>query len=194
MPELNNLISNTIGGAVTDYISPVISNTQIDPFLSIHRIVEYKRQNLFIVQMNQIDAISVLSFDRPKLNLGEPVIYKYPNSYEKFQKGVGEWSPINCTLNDIIAPSVAEKIFNMASNQWDYLNAYSAYPSEYKQDLTLKLLDPNGVIVESWILHGAFLSGNIDWNANQLNYDSTDRLKIQFEITYNFAELITGGA
>jgi hypothetical protein len=193
MPGLNDLISTNIGGTVTNFISPIISNTQIDPFLSIHKIIEYKRQNLFILQIDGIDAISVLSVDRPKLNLGEPVIYKYPNSHEKFQKGSGEWQPINCVLNDIIAPSVAEKMFSMASRQWDYLSANSAYPNDYKQDITLKLLDPNGVIVEGWILHSAFLSGNIDWNANQLNYDSTDRLKISFEITYNFPELITGG-
>ena len=189
MPGVNQLIDNVVKTTTS-----VLPTSSYDPLLSINKIVEYKRQNLFLLEIDGIDVISVFSTERPKLNLGEPIIYRYPNSYEKFQKGVGEWQPLNVVLNDIIAPNAAEKIFLMAKKQWDYLSAYSAYPSDYKMDeVRLKLVDPNSLVVESWYLHNVFFSGDIDWNANTLNYDQTDRLKISFQLTFNDAEYISGG-
>jgi hypothetical protein len=165
----------------------------VDPVLTLFRYLEYKRQNLFIVEFDAVDAITVFSADRPRLSLGETYKVKYPNIYEKMQSGGGEWLPLSFVLNDTIAPSAAEKLYNWVTKQWDYLSARAGYKSDYAKNLVIKLLDPNGLIVESWVLHNSFLTGEIDWNVNGLNYDSSDRLKVKFTLDYDFAELITGG-
>ena len=41
------------------------------------------------------------------------------------------------------------------------------YAAGYKKNIDLELLDPTGVVVEKWILQGAFLT---DVNFNDLSY------------------------
>jgi hypothetical protein len=43
------------------------------------------------------------------------------------------------------------------------------YAAGYKKNVDLEMLDPTGVVIEKWILQGAFLSG---YDGGALNYAS----------------------
>lgn len=190
--SLNDIISKGLG----DLANPII-NTQakeFDPILSLHKQVDYKRQHLYILVWDGIPAFLVNSIDKPTLSLGDPKIAKYPNTYEKMQQGSGMWNDISIILNDPIEISASKKIYDFIKKQWNYIEAYSAYPADYIIDsIELRLLDGNGLVVETWVLYNCFLSGDINFNMSQLSYDENNIQKIKINISYSYAELISGG-
>ena len=87
------------------------------------------------------------------------------------------FNPINISFYDPIGPSHAQLVFDMMVGLTDYdddsenLNAKEAKEKwkEFKTgfDYKLELLDPCGVVVESWMIYGCKLT-NIDFG--QLSY------------------------
>jgi len=151
---------------------------------------EYKRQQLWVLEFDNIDAWTAQTSGRPTLALGDSLKINFVNTYAKFQQGRGTWNPITITLNDPIHDSAAGKLYEWVLTQWNYKTAVSAYKSAYAKDFTIKLLAPDlSEASETWTLHNAFLSGNVDFNTKGLDYDSTDRLQITFTLDYDYATL-----
>lgn len=191
MPD--NLLQS-IGESLGNYAGETVDKFYNDPAFGLHRLLEYKRQNLWIVVHKDIPAWLVTSVERPKINLGQTKKIKYINTHEKLAQGQGEWVPIKITLHDPIVPSASYLIYTQIRKQWEYQNARVGYKKDYViDDLQFRLVDPNGAVAETWIIHDAFLTGEVDFNSAGLDYDSFKRLKVSFTLDYSWAELITGG-
>lgn len=191
MPD--NLTQSTLE-SLGQYAGETVNNFYNDPAFGLQRLLEYKRQNLWIIYHKDIPAWLATSIERPKVDLGQTKKIKFINTYEKLAQGQGEWKPIKITLHDAIVPSASYAVYTQIRKQWEYNKARVGYKDEYIiDDLQLRLTDPNGAVVETWIIHDAFFTGEVDFNSAGLDYDNFKRLKISFTLDYNWAELITGG-
>lgn len=180
--------------ALKNYAGETVDRFYNDPAFGLHRLLEFKRQNLWIISHKDIPAWLATSAERPKVNLGQTKKIKFINTYEKLSAGQGEWQPIKITLHDAIVPSSAYLVYTQIRKQWEYNNARVGYKADYViDDFQLRLMDPNGAVAETWILHDAFFTGDVDFNASGLDYDNFRRLKISFNLDYTWGELITGG-
>lgn len=165
-----------------------------DPVFGIHRFLEYKRQNLWVIYHKDIPAWMVSAVDRPKISMGATKKIKYVNTYEKLSAGQGEWLPISLTFNDPIAPSASLFVYEQIKKQWDYASAKVGYKQDYViKNLQIRELDPKGIVVQTWILHDAFFTSEVDFGVESLDYDAFKRLKVRCTIDYSWPELITGG-
>ena len=61
------------------------------------------------------------------------------------------------------------------------------YAAGYKKDVELEMLDPVGVVVEKWILQGAFLTSA---DGGPLDYSSGELAEINIQIRYDRAILV----
>lgn len=178
--------------SISNYAGETLDKIYIDPAFGINRLLEFKRQHLWVIYHDEYPAWLATSAERPKVSLGQTRKIKYINTHEKLAQGHGEWKPISITLHDPIVPSSAYIVYNQIRKQWQYNKAMVGYKNDYViRDFQMRLIEPNGSVVETWILHDAFFTGDVDFG--KLDYDSTKRLNITFSLEYNFAELIVGG-
>lgn len=168
------------------------------------RKAEYKRQNLWILSMNGIEAWQATSANKPNLEMGDDMQVNFLSTYSVYQAGRGKWQPIEITLNDAIDPSASIAIYNLLQAQWDFQTGRVGSKAQYAKEIQLKLLAPgNGMgspdggvtfdgtidstaIIETWTLHNVFF-GNVNFNATGLNYDDTARLTVSFTLHYDNA-------
>lgn len=161
---------------------------------ALHRnTLEYKRQNLWVISIDGLDAYTAQSAGRPRLSLGDVEQVNYVTTYTRYQAGRGNWQPIDFTLNDPINPSGAEKLYQLIQTQWDWRTGRAGAKFQYAQNMIIKLLAPdfeqvegNEGVVEIWTLKNAFFT-DINWNGAPLEYDATARLKVDFTINYDSA-------
>jgi len=101
----------------------------------------------------------------------EPITIDYLNG-KRYEAGKMEWSPISVSLYDPIAPSASQKIMEWARLCYETLSGRSGYSTFYKREVTLEMLDPVGVIVESWAIKGAWITnasfGDLDYSSAEL--------------------------
>lgn len=167
--------------------------TTIDPILSLNSSLEYKRQNLWYIVFDNIPSWICFSAERPKITLGNTRKIKYINTCEKLQQGYGEWQPITITLNDPVVPSASKYLIDKLSKQYDFLTGKVGYKADYvMQDMELRLMDGNGAVVETWVLHEPFLTNEVDFNPASLSYDESNQLKVKFTLEYTYAEHFDG--
>jgi hypothetical protein len=69
---------------------------------------------------------------------------------------------------------------------YEPLTGRMGYATFYKKDITLKLLDPQGTVVELWDMTGAWPQ-DINWG--DLDYASSDNVEINFSLRYDNATL-----
>lgn len=161
---------------------------------ALHRkSLEYKRQHLWVLSIDGLDAYTAQTSGRPELSLGETEQVNFVTTYSRYQANRGSWQPISMTLNDPINPSASKKMYDALLSQWNWETGRSGAKLDYAKDIMIKLLAPdfegygdNGGIVETWTLRNAFFS-NVNWNDSPLDYDSTARLKVSFTVTYDAA-------
>ena len=183
------------------------------------RTLEYKRQNLWILEYNDIPVYTVQSAGRPNWQGDNPITVKYLTTYQKYAANTGTWQPMDFTINDPITPSGARMFYELLLKQWNYKTGRVGAKSQYAGNLSIKLLSPemSGLdgkvspskpstgnlsydvnnhsaftpqIIEEWKLENAFL-GSVNFNGNPLDYDNSDRLKITFNVIYDCATLVT---
>lgn len=137
---------------------------------------EPKRQNRFLFRFPTNLGINewwVESSKRPTISIDETEIPFFNTS--TWVAGRFIWEPMDITFRDPIGPSAAQ-----ALTEWLRLHAESVtgrmgYAFGYKKDVELEMTDPTGVVVEKWILQGAFMT-NIDYGG--LDYSSSELVKI----------------
>lgn len=145
---------------------------------------EPKRKFRWILQIDGLDAFVMKTAARPQATFEETVI-DYINA-KRYVAGKMAWNPINVTMHDPVAPSAAQKIMNWLRRNYEPLTGRMGYATLYKQNLALKVLDPQGTVVELWDLTGAWPQ-DINWG--DLDYASSDDVEISFTLRFDNATL-----
>lgn len=145
---------------------------------------EPKRKFRWFLQIDGIDAFTLKTAARPQATFEETMI-DFINA-KRWIAGKMTWNPISVVMYDPIAPSAAQKIMDWVRLNYEYLTGRMGYATFYKKDITLKLLDPQGTVVELWDLTGAWPQ-DINWG--DLDYASSDNVEITYAIRFDNANL-----
>ncbi len=132
---------------------------------------EPKRKNRFILTFNNalgLNSWYVESTSRPSIDISKKEI-KFLNT-ETYVSGSFKWNEIGIKFRDPIGPSAAQAVMEWVRLHAESVTGRMGYAAGYKKNVDLELLDPTGVVVEKWILEGAWLT-NVDFGS--LGY-STD--------------------
>lgn len=150
----------------------------------LSKTYEPKRKFRWFLSIDGIDAFVLKTCARPQAQFEETII-DYINT-KRYVAGKMSWNPIAITMHDPIAPSAAQKIMDWLRLNYEPLTGRSGYSQFYKKDITLKLLDPQGTVVELWDITGAWPQ---DVNFGDLDYASSDNAEISFQLRYDNATL-----
>jgi hypothetical protein len=88
------------------------------------------------------------------------------------------------SMHDPIAPSAAQKVMTWVRLCYEVLTGRMGYADQYQKDFALKLLDPQGAVVEHWDIRRAWIQ---DTNFGDLDYSTSDNAEIQLVIRYDLA-------
>lgn len=131
---------------------------------------ELKRENRFILRFPATMGINewfVETASRPKVSIGATEIQFLNTS--TFVSGRFKWESISVKFRDPIGPSASQALMEWVRLHAESVTGRMGYASGYKQDLTLEMLDPTGVVIEKWLLVGCILT-NVDFGS--LSYSS----------------------
>jgi hypothetical protein len=120
---------------------------------------EPKKKNRFILSFPSelgINEWYVESTARPAITIKTTEI-PFLNT-KKYVAATYEWGEISVTFRDPIGPSAAQALMEWVRLHAESVTGRMGYAAGYKKDVTLQLLDPTGVVVEKWIMVGAFLT------------------------------------
>jgi hypothetical protein len=145
---------------------------------------EPKRKFRWILQIDGVDAFTLKTAARPQQTFEETVI-DYINA-KRYVAGKASWNPIQITLHDPIAPSAAQKVMEWIRLCYEPLTGRMGYATFYKKDISLKILDPQGTVVELWDLTGTWI---VDGNFGDLDYASSDNIEITVSLRFDNATL-----
>lgn len=145
---------------------------------------EPKRKFRWILQIDGLDAYTMKTASRPQATF-EEIVIDYVNT-KRYVSGKMSWNPITVTMQDPIAPSASQKIMDWLRNNYESLTGRMGFASFYKKDITLKLLDPQGTVVEWWDIKGAWPQ-DINWG--DLDYASSDNAEVSFSLRFDDAVL-----
>jgi len=129
---------------------------------------EPKKKNRFILRFPSSLGINewyVSTTSRPSANIGSVEIPFLNTS--TFVAGRFNWNTLNVTFKDPIGPSAAQALMEWFRLHAESVTGRMGYAAGYKKDIELDMLDPTGVVVEKWIIQGAFIT---DLNFNDLSY------------------------
>lgn len=145
---------------------------------------EPKRVFEWIMEIDGIDAFTAKTFARPKLQR-EHITIDYINQ-KRFLAGKGEWQPLTLEIYDPIEPSAAQKVMDWLYLVHDDTVGRMGYSAMYKKNISLKMLDPIGNVVEKWNLIGVWPQ-NPDFK--DLDMASSDALTVAVELRMDSARL-----
>lgn len=143
---------------------------------------EPKRKFRWTLEIDGIDAFTLKTGARPQLTFEETVI-DYINT-KRYIAGKQAYSPLNITLQDPIAPSAAQKVMDWVRLAYEVITGRMGYASMYKKDWSLKMLDPQGAVIEQWDIKGAWIQ---DFNGGELDYASSDNAEISIVVRFDAA-------
>lgn len=122
----------------------------------------------------------------PKLDQGEVVI-DYINTDFKV-KGKSRWQEITVTMYDPVdtkdGSNAVHEWIKQHHNSEDGTDGYAF--GGYKEDMTLEVLDPKGLVVQTWKMYGAFI-GSVNWG--DMDWAGEDAKTIELTIKYDYAVL-----
>jgi hypothetical protein len=131
---------------------------------------EPKRENRWIVRFPSSLGINewyVETFARPKMTIASTEIAFLNTS--TYVAGRFKWDPLSIKFRDPIGPSASQAIMEWIRLCAESVTGRMGYAAGYKKNIDLEMLDPTGVVVEKWLLEGAFLLG---YDGGQLQYSS----------------------
>jgi len=146
---------------------------------------EPKRKFRWFLEIDGQDAFVMKTAARPQATFEETVI-DYINA-KRWISGKQAWNPIAVTLHDPINPSAANNVMQWMRLNYENRTGRMGYASVYKKDITLKLLDPEGNVVEIWDLKGTW---PMDINWGDLDYASSDNVEISMSLRFDNAILL----
>lgn len=135
--------------------------------------LEPKRKNRWVIEFpvgTEIAEWMVQTASRPTASIGEVEI-PFMNT-STWVAGRSIWDTIDVTFIDCIGPSTAQKVMDWIRECIEYSTGRMGYATNYKKQVTLKMLDPAGQTVEQWTLEGAFITnasfGDLDMSSEEL--------------------------
>ena len=131
---------------------------------------EPKRDNRWILRFPSSLGINewyVESTARPKLKIASVAI-PFLNT-ETYVAGKFNWEELSVKFRDPIGPSASQAVMEWIRLCAESVTGRMGYAAGYKKNVDLEMLDPTGVVVEKWILEGAWLTG---YDGGALSYDS----------------------
>lgn len=150
--------------------------------------LEPKRKNRFVLEFPaDLDFAEwmVQTASRPAMNINVTEI-DYMNT-KTYVAGKVEFETMDITFIDVIGPSTSQKIMTWIRQTFDSATGRMGYATNYKKNLTLKLLDPAGEEVEKWVIYGAFV---INANFNDLDHSSDELTDVTITLRYDRAVLV----
>jgi hypothetical protein len=170
--------------------------------------ITFKRKFRWILYLGNYEMYMAKMASRPKLNVEETVV---DHLHEKhYLSGKPSWDTVNMTLydvktsNDVGDPSAntsllinwVRSVFNISQNP-AFTSAGTTYnfldmgdhDLEYKQDLTIQMLNGHGQIMETWWLVGAFPT-SAAWG--DLDYASNDTADLELTVRFDRAMYYDG--
>jgi hypothetical protein len=149
----------------------------------IGTIWEPKRVYRWIFSWNGIETYMAKSFARPHRTFQEIEI-DYINT-KRWYAGKAIWDPLALTLYDPMSPSASLAVNTWLTKNYDEASGYAGCAGVYKAQIELKMLNPVGAILETWILKGAWAK-DVDFG-NNLDYNSSDPVTIICTIRHDTA-------
>lgn len=143
---------------------------------------EPKRQFRWIIQIDGLDAFVMKTAARPSMTFEETKI-DYIN-VKRYLAGKGEFQPLAVKMNDPINPSASQKVLAWVRVCFDVENGRMGYATAYKRNFTLKLLAPDGAVVELWDVIGAWAQ---DVQMGELDYSNSEPVEVSCTIRYDQA-------
>lgn len=131
---------------------------------------EPKRDNRWILRFPSSLGINewyVESTARPKLKIASVAI-PFLNT-ETYVAGKFSWEELSVKFRDPIGPSASQAVMEWIRLCAESVTGRMGYAAGYKKNVDLEMLDPTGVVVEKWILEGAWLTG---YDGGTLDYSS----------------------
>ena len=103
-----------------------------------------------------------------------------------FVVGRYNWSDINVTFRDVIAPSTSQALMEWIRLCSESVTGRQGYAAGYKRDLELEMLDPTGTAVQKWVLKNCWISTS---NFGELQYSDDSLATITATIVMDYAIL-----
>jgi hypothetical protein len=141
---------------------------------------EPKRQNRFILRFPSTLGINewfVETAARPHLTIAATEIQFLNTS--TYVAGRFTWGMINVKFRDPIGPSASQALMEWVRLCAESVTGRMGYAAGYKKNIDLEMLDPTGVVVEKWVLEGAWLQ---DINFDGLSYSQDQLASITTQI------------
>lgn len=142
----------------------------------------------------------VIKFDRPSVSFDEIKLPVYNSTVKIIGKHT--WKDLTCEIRDDAKGSVSTRIGNQLQTQLDFQEQSSASAANsYKFTVILDISDGgNGGklyttnrILERWVILGCYLK-EVNYNAQGLDYATSEALKIGMTITFDNAYQDIGGS
>lgn len=120
---------------------------------------EPKRKNRWVLRFPQelgIQEFWLVSASRPSLTIGEVEIPLFNTS--TYVAGRFNWETIDVTMRDGIGNSTMQTVMEWIRLCAESVTGRMGYAAGYKKNVELEMLDPTGVVVEKWVIEGAWIS------------------------------------
>jgi hypothetical protein len=149
-----------------------------------------KRKNQWYIQFDTGLAIETAMLKSSGLPSGSFGVIEvdYINQKHYFP-GKWSWDEIEMSLRDFVGHSTAQVIYNWwRSNMYNPETGVQAYGNIVKKSVDIFLMAPDGNVIETWTLMGAFPI-KVDWG-DDLDYKEEGERTLNITWRYDRAELI----
>ena len=155
-----------------------------DLLIKMPLVYEPLKKNRFILRFPAdlgIQVWTLVSAKRPSINQN-PVEIPFLNT-STWVLGRYLWEDINVVFRDPIGPSTSQAAMEWIRLGSESITGRQGYAAGYKRDVELDMLDPNGVVVQKWILKNAFIT-NADFGELQMSDDSLAEVTVTLKMDY----------
>ena len=155
-----------------------------DLLLKMPLVYEPLKKNRFILRFPAdlgIQEWTLVSAKRPAITQ-TPVEIPFLNT-STWVLGRYLWEDISVVFRDPIGPSTSQAVMEWIRLGSESVTGRQGYAAGYKRDVELDMLDPNGVVVQKWILKNAFIT-NSDFGELQMSDDSLAEVTVTLKMDY----------
>ena len=155
-----------------------------DILLKMPLVYEPLKKNRFVLRFPAdlgIQEWTLVSAKRPSINQ-TAVEIQFLNT-STWVLGRYVWDDITVTLRDPIGPSTSQAVMEWIRLGSESITGRQGYAAGYKRDVELDMLDPNGVVVQRWVLKNAFVTV-ADFGDLSMSDDNLAEVTITLKMDY----------
>ncbi len=155
-----------------------------DILLKMPLVYEPLKKNRFVLRFPAdlgIQEWTLVSAKRPSINQ-TAVEIQFLNT-STWVLGRYVWDDITVTLRDPIGPSTSQAVMEWIRLGSESITGRQGYAAGYKRDIELDMLDPNGVVVQRWVLKNAFVTV-ADFGDVSMSDDNLAEVTITLKMDY----------